>query len=189
MTIKYILGVVVVSMSLLSTSAHAIPTTYLYNGSDEITGVASLDINGALWDMTLHDGSYTSLYQTLGAVALYEVGFAFDASEALASFTNTRTDLASSFVGCTFTSCRISTVISLYDNGGQLYYDAYHVDIKDGPRDSVGVSYDFDAELLDPAVTFATWSRVQQTVPEPSVVLLIASGLMVLGIARRKDRT
>ena len=185
MTHKYILGAVVVCMSLLTTYAHAIPTTYVYNGSGEITGVAALDINGVLWDMTLHDGSYTTVYQTIGADALYDHDFALSASGALVDFTNTQQDLAATLVGCEgLTYCQVTTVHA-FGNG---FYSAFFTAVMDEIDDSIGDQI-ATTEIDSTWFTFASWSTTAQGVPEPSVVLLIASGLMVFGIARRKDRT
>ena len=191
MTIKYILGAVVVSMSLLTTYAHAVPTTYVYNGSGEITGVAYLDINGALWDMTLHDVSYGSLYNALGADALYDTGFAIDASRALVSFTNTQNELASTFVGCHDTSmfCGITTVYGYGMTSTGWRYTGYLDYVSDFSGDTFLPIQLWDATVNWDTFTYATWERASQGVPEPSVVLLIASGLMAFGIARRKDRT
>ena len=187
MAIKYILGEVVICMSVLTTHAHAIPTTYMYNGSGEITGVAALDINGTLWDMTLYDGSYTSLFTELGSDALYGETFSRDASMALVDFTNYQIKLPSDFLGCTLlTACAIST---FYDYPiAQINVNAYSAVITPTGVDYVTSIYE-DPDITYPQVTYATWELSAASVPEPSVVLLIASGLMVFGIARRKDRT
>ena len=57
MVFKYIIGAVGMCMSLLSFSAFAIPS-YDYNTTGDITGVTGLVVDGADWDMTLHDGSF-----------------------------------------------------------------------------------------------------------------------------------
>ena len=192
MTIKYILGAVVVCMSLHATSAHAIPTTYLYDGSGQITGVAALDINGTRWDMTLHDGSIASLYEELGSDVLYEEGFALDASAALVSFTNTQNDSANTFFGChnvLWIGCSVATVYELQGRWPNRVYSAYVDRVSDSSPDLLRERVDYDAWTDSDYDTFATWARHVEGVPEPSVVLLIASGLMVYGIARRKDRT
>lgn len=109
MVFKSVISAVAAGLAVVSLNVNAIPM-YEYAGGD-IVGVTGLDINGTLWDMELHDGSFSALYAAVGSTALYDGPFAQDASYALLTYTNTLADNAEDFLGCTYPAmCLIATV-------------------------------------------------------------------------------
>ena len=186
MVIKYIIGAIAICMSFSATVAHAVPS-YDYNTGGEIIGISSVDVQGTLWDMTLHDGSFDSLYAALGSTAVYDRQFSHDASAALFAFTVTQAHPSELFLGCTSDAvgCFIVTAY-LYEpdrstvTGWMDGYSTVEDDIlREGPMSS---DMNFDI------ATWATWEVSSSTVPEPSIAILIASGLFAFGIVRRKSR-
>ena len=165
----------------ISGPVSAIPS-YVYSGG-QVTGVTGLEVDGVLWDMTLHDASYDELYAALGDSALYTMAFSEAVTDALVTFTNTQADLASTIIGCGVeTSCAITTVFEYTGTQYAGYYDL----VRDNEVDFSTWTW-IPSDANHSGITYATWTVAN--VPEPSVVLLMASGLMVFGIARRKDRT
>ena len=184
MVLKYFLRSFVICMSVFTTNANAIPS-YVYNGNGDITGVTALEINSTLWDMTLHDGSYDSLFDTFGSNALYTDTFSEAASDALNVMTTTLPIAAGALFGCATlaTDCHIATAFQ-YDQlnhtvtaTSDLVRDAFPDGLQSGTVDS---RLDFNV------LTYATWTV--HGVPEPSVALLLASGLVVFRVTRRKVR-
>ena len=87
MVIKSIIGAVGMYLSLLSFTAIGVPM-YEINGEDIITGVTGLEVDGEVWDMTLHTGGFDDLFADVGWAAVYDEGFSVRASLALSSFVN-----------------------------------------------------------------------------------------------------
>ena len=182
MVFKYIIGAIAICLSFSATVAHSVPS-YDYNAGGEIIGISNVFVEGNLWDMTLHDGSYDDLYATMGTAALYSDLFSHAASDALHAFTDTDTFPPATFLGCTsLTNCRLSTAFryDIADSRVTVWYDNYAVVPASvgGGRPSSNVNLD--------NLTFATWALNSSNVPEPSIAILMASGLIAFGFARRK---
>lgn len=165
----------------------AIPSL-VYDGSD-ITGVSGLIIDGEEWDMTLHDGSYYELSVNQGIdLVARDSFFAYDATLALYTWmVNTdplelaqRVDM---FVGCSYLyQCNIVTVwndatnVVLAHDSLAYTYARYHYIANTG-HDKM-VDYNNRA--------YASWIRA--SVPEPSIAILMASGLLAFRVVRRKRK-
>ena len=186
MNFKKIIGTVGLCMSLLSLSAAAVPM-YVSNTQGVITGVTGLVVRTDIYDMTLHHSTFDQLFADVGARALYSQRFAHDASAALVAFTTFQPVAAHRFLGCErviFDFCGLTTTYQILDASTARGYAAVVADdfwpyLWEG-TDPTGINQVHDS--------FATWDRVASSIPEPPMVLLIASGLVVLAVARRKVR-
>lgn len=171
------------ALLLISGSVSAIPSL-VYDGS-LITGATGIIIDGEEWDMTLHeDVSFLSLYELQGIDLLYSETFSTAANGSLVDFFNSLDPTTldpQSFLGCTFGEfCNIATA---YDNADDLVY--VNAAVVGGPF-VLNVQFaDFDHHDLHD-ITFASWTLT--SVPEPPIALLIASGLILYGVARRRVR-
>ena len=180
--IKYIIGAAGMCMSLLSFSA--IGAMYEYNDSGDILGVTGLEVDGAVWDMTLHDGSFDELFATMGTDALYSNLFSLSATFQLIQFTNSNPiSDASLFSGCTFFyGCSLYTVYGYEPAGNAVFAhgDSVQLLVVDSHTQIVvapGVNYTNQ--------TYATWQM--SSVPVPAALWLFGSGLIgLIGVARRK---
>ena len=186
MNFKKIVGTVGLCMSLLSLSAAAVPT-YVSNTDGIVTGVTGLVVGTDMYGMTLHDSTFDQLFADVGARALYSQEFAHDASVALVKFTTSQPVSSFRFLGCEraiFDFCALTTTYQILDASTVRTYAAVVADdfwpyLWEG-TDPTGINQVHDS--------FATWDRVASSIPEPPMVLLIASGLVVLAVARRKVR-
>ena len=180
MVFKSIIGAI--CLAVVSFNVNAIPT-YDYNGDGEITGISGLEVYGVVWDMTLHDTSFSHLYTDSGGSAVYQDYFAQMATNSLISFTNTQPDINTSiYTGCTnVNSCTVMT--AYYFNGSTVV--GYGDRILASGGDSFRVDSEYGTINLA-ATTYATWKEA--SVPEPSISILMASGLIAFGVVRRKSR-
>ena len=183
MAFKSIIVAVGMYMSLLSFTAIGAPM-YQTDATGAITGVTGLEVDGSIWDMTLHDGSFDELFATMGTDALYSNLFSLSATFQLIQFTNSNpVSDASLFSGCTFFyGCSLYTVYS--------YEPAVNAVFAHGDMVSL-LSVDSHTQVVAaPGVnytnqTYATWQM--SSVPVPAAVWLFGSGLIgLIGIARRK---
>jgi|LGVE01.1.fsa_nt_gb hypothetical protein len=184
MSIKSIFGAVGMYMSLLSFTAIGVPM-YEYNISGDITGVSGLEVNGTVWDMTLHDGTFQDLYDAGGSTAIYAQPFAREASNQLTLFTSGHIDVLERFIGCSQPTsfCYIATAYA-YDGAlVTMWADLVYPDTATDVLRTVQTNDTFDLSGL----TWATWSAAG-AVPEPSILVLMSSGLIAFGVVRRKSR-
>ncbi len=181
MLLKSIIGAVCTCLAVVSFNVTAIPM-YDYNATGEITGVTGLEVDGALWNMTLHDGSFIDLMESKGSSAIYTHTFALAASVALDRFTYATSPDPDSFFGCTVISvCYITTAYEYSEEIDLVYLVADIVTTEPFPGE---IHVEIGAHLNSPAGTMATWTAV----PEPSIAILMASGLIAFGVIRRKVR-
>jgi hypothetical protein len=210
MEIKSFKYSVFAALALTATSAQAILMLET-DSSNAITGVSGLTVGGVVYDATFND--ITAYEMTYHPSILYPSLFASEASSALASFLATVvTDPfdPSRFVGCTSDQhCVLLTVFDYAYPGfsppNPVVAYAAIVD-QDGVRRrgpggdgfDTGPLYGPEIGLCPEACTgiysgftypefsLVTWQS--SAVPEPPVALLMASGLFVFGVTRRKRR-
>ena len=186
MFIKYLIGAIAIGMSVSATVAHSVPS-YEYNAGGEIIGITSVSVQGTLWDMTLHDGSFAALYATAGETALYDGTFALDASDALFDFMHVDTFAPATLLGCVGDhACLIYTAITRNPGGDEVNgrYFQYTAD----PTLMLTGSHVTTGDVNHRDQTWATWTTSSLNVPEPSIAILMASGLFAFGVVRRKSR-
>jgi len=171
----------------------AIPTIILNDGGG-LSSVTGLSIGSGTWDMTLHDGTFDNLLATAPSLPVYDTIFAHDASAALRDFFLTPSTFLpldiNKWTGCgvsnfDISSCTIGTAYA-YD-GSSSYFSGFTVDAFPFVAHEVMAFSGFqDVYLSD--LTMATWECTSNcaTVPEPVTLLLFCSGLLGIGIARRK---
>ena len=183
MIFKLIIGAVGMYMSLLSFTAIGAPM-YQTDATGTITGVTGLEVDGSIWDMTLHDGSFDELFATMGTDAIYSNLFSLSATFQLIQFTNSNPiSDARLLKGCHFEfGCSLYTV---YD-----YQPAVNAVFAHGDLVSV-LSVDSHTQIVVAPGThytnlaYATWQM--SSVPVPAAVWLFGSGLIgLIGLARRK---
>ncbi len=181
MSVRTIICALIVGLTLTCTSAHAMPMLELSNG--DITGVSGLLVDGDRWNATFNDGSFAAI--NLNTPIVYSDPFATSATAALFAYLDTLDHMAfdpADFVGCTSSECYLSTVIS----ANQSFFDARVVIFASSsttlPPNIVGGETATDYTQA----AFVSWAPA--AVPEPSVVLLMASGMIALRVTRRKRR-
>ena len=183
MVFKSIFGAIGMYASLLSFTAVGAPM-YQTDATGAITGVTGLEVDGSIWDMTLHDGSFDELFATMGTDALYSNLFSLSATFQLIQFTNSNpVSDASLFSGCTFFyGCSLDTVYGYEPAGNAVFVHGDMVSL---------LSVDSHTQIVvAPDVnytnqTYATWQM--SSVPVPAAVWLFGSGLIgLIGFARRK---
>ena len=187
MNFKKIIGTVGLCMSLLSLSAAAVPI-YVSNTQGVITGVRGLVVRTDIYDMKLNDSTFDQLFDDVGARALYSQEFAHDASAALVAFTTLQPVASYRVLGCEgeiFHFCAFTTTYQILDASTARGYAAVVAD-KYWPYLWEGT---LPTSINQVHESLATWDRVGSSIPEPPMILLIASGLVVLAVARRKVRT
>jgi len=184
LSIKLISGAVGMYLSLLSFTAIGVPM-FEYNVSGDITGVSGLEVNGTVWDMTLHDGTFQDLYDAGGSTTIYAQPFAREASNQLTLFTSGHIDVLERFIGCSQPTsfCYIATAYA-YD--GALVTTWADLVFPDSATDVLRTVQTYDTYDLT-GLTWATWSAAG-AVPEPSIAILMASGLIAFGVVRRQNR-
>lgn len=191
MTFKSMIRAISVCAALLSFNANAVPT-FTHGGTGKISGALNLDIGGDLYNMTLHDSSFISAFPT-NSDGLYTDAFAESASRSLAAFLLTENGnfLASDFLGClsTVTICRISTGYDIYTHFGTPLLRSWNATQFDG--EPVTIYKDTRGNVIssNPSqITYASWA-LAASVPEPSIAILLGSGLIAFAVVRRKART
>ena len=180
------LGGLFFALALVSNYAHAAPMLEIDSGGN-VTGVTGLSVGMHTYNATFNDGSFEAVIFN-DPTAVYSETFANAASSALGGFmlsqiTSFEPD---DIVGCTsVATCLVMTVFD-FDSTGisvQGVYTRMFPDSVSGPfttSQSAGINY--------ADVTYATWQKVE-SVPEPSTVILMASGLIGLSLIRRKLMT
>ena len=186
MVFKSIIVAVGMYMSLLSFTAIGAPM-YQTDATGAITGVTGLEVDGSIWDMTLHDGSFDELSATMGTDALYSNLFSLSATFQLIQFTNNNpVSDASLFSGCAdfyaLYGCSLDTVYDYQPAGNAVFVHGDMVSL---------LSVDSHTQIVvAPDVnytnqTYATWQM--SSVPVPAAVWLFGSGLLgLVAVARRK---
>ena len=191
MMIKYIIGTIGLCMAsfLIVPQAQAIPTIVYDAG--QITGVSGLEFgDGTVWDMAVYDGSFSDFSNTvtpLGIPDVYDPLFASQASDVLFNYFASLDDVPDPwmFIGCDTEECSINTVYAAGISGGVIMdivsseTVVVGLDSLDRTLSSGLINGDWDYE------TYASW-QLTSSVPEPSMFLLLGSGVLLFGVARRK---
>lgn len=163
---------------MLTAGTHAAPV-YIYDSAD-IIGISGLEVNGDLWDVDMHDGSYDEIIAS-GYELLNSREFAYAAADALYEFSLSNSVTPDTFLGCV-TECHLDVGYLAWDDHTlELAIQSAVVDNSGNYRMSMyGISgyNDFSNAV------YTSWTAV---VPAPSAGLLMTSGLIGLGsMARRK---
>lgn len=183
MSIKTIIFALTVGLTLTCTYANATPMLERSNG--DITGVSGLMVDGAIWNATFNDGSFDSINPT--TPLLQPLAFAQAASSALYSFFDTSVPLADydpdQIVGCTSTlRCLLLTAFDLSATTVTGRSAILHPN--DPPTDNSTFNSYLNSTLDYADYSYVSWERA--AVPGPPISLLMASGLIILRVTRRK---
>ena len=181
-----------IASSLVAPQAQAIPTIVYDAG--QVSGVSGLEFgDGTVWEMTLYNGSFSDFSNTvspLGIPDVYDPLFAAQASDVLFNYFASLVDVPDpwTFVGCDTTECGINTVYAAGISGGVIMDIVLSETVLVGV-DTLGrtlssglINGDWDYE------TYASW-QLTSSVPEPSMFLLLGSGVLLFGVTRRKAST
>lgn len=190
MFFKSIVGIACTCITFASLNVNATPSYSISGG--QLIGVTGLSVDGEIYDMTLHAGSFDTLFAADNS-SVYDFDFADHADSSLhnflsSSFAGSGLE-ASDILGCSinsFDDCFIATIFDTFIDNGLLSREGVTNYI-------VGTEHDPDYPFIITAsnldydyVTYATWEL--SAVPEPSITLLMASGLIAFGVVRRKAR-
>ena len=195
MIFKSIIGIACTCLTFASLNVNATPTYSMSGG--QLIGVTGLSVDGEIYDMTLHAGSFDTLFAADNS-SVYDFDFADHADSSLHNFLSSSFAgsglVASDILGCTpvtlititLGDCFIATIFDTFIDNGILSREGVTNYI-------VGTEHDPDYPFIITAsdvdydyVTYATWEV--SAVPEPSIALLMASGLIAFGVVRRKAR-
>ncbi|MCK5396558.1 MAG: PEP-CTERM sorting domain-containing protein [Gammaproteobacteria bacterium] len=179
------LSVVAIIMAafLYATHAIAIPT-YTLNSDGKITGLTGLQSGSNTYDLVLHDGSFTEYLAAEGEVDIYTHAFANQVTADLAAFLTMRGDILAptSFFSCELDEgCHIASPWLVNDTSvgfASAFVDNISVKTING---SVPKANDVAS------VTWAAWSLADDvSVPEPSIMLLLCTGLLGIFVTTRR---
>jgi len=210
MIIKSFICAVYSALLIAATSAQAIPMLETDSGGN-ITGVSNLTVGGVAYNAAFSGGAYPIyVFGQPYVIPLYSRAFADDATAALAAY------LGSAligpidpyiFLGCDSlegypfqrNDCHLSTVYQFgYDfytgcppymwspECSYLPVDGSTVDIDESGVYGTTAFYETDDTDDYNEVGDVAW--VKWSVTEPPVSILMASGLIVFGVTRRKRR-
>lgn len=180
----------IIVSALVASEIQATPT--LIYDSGQITGVSGLEFDdGTVWDMMLHDGSFSDFSNTVSAMGIsdvYDSAFASDASDVLFNYLSSLEIIPdpSLFLGCDNTDCGINTVYAAGFINGMITDLAFSETVLVGSNQisriqtNTLINGDWDYE------TFASW-QFTGSVPEPSMFLILGTGLLLFRIATRKS--
>jgi hypothetical protein len=151
-----------------------------------ITGVTGLTVGMYIYNATFNDGSFEAVIFN-DPTAVYSETFANDASSALGSFMLSQINSfqPNDIFGCTEPDvCLLMTVFDFNSSAPSFdgVYTRMNPDTVTGPNTlggSAGINFG--------DISFTTWQKVE-SVPEPSIVILMASGLIGFSVIRRKLR-
>ena len=187
MFFKSIIGIACTCITFASLNVNAMPA-YSISGGGQLIGVTGLSVDSGTYDMTLHAGSFDTLFAA-DSSAVYDIVFADLADQSLHAFllsTFAGSGLsASDILGCSTTDMDDCHIATIFDNS-QVTLDGF-ANVIEGSEVLEGL-YNTTPESTEnySFLTYATWEV--SAVPEPSIALLMASGLIAFGVVRRKAR-
>ncbi len=165
----------------------AIPT-YAYDSANQIVGVNGVEVEGETWDMLFHGGAFYEL-QNGPWKSLYEVSFAIKANSSFLSFYNSNPPISDEvFAGCESSSCGFATAYDLVFHPFQQNVTVLVTGLYDMSKPWFPIDTDFSPWLPPGDVMWGTWEKAV-TVSEPPVAMLLATGLAIFGVIRRKVRS
>ena len=186
MFFKSIIGIVCTCITFASLNVNATPA-YSIISNGELIGINGLSVGSGTYDMTLHAGSFDTLFAA-DSSSVYDSTFADLADQSLHAF------MLSSYAGSGLSALDIlgcsdpdldCFIATIYDNSA-VTLDGFATVIEGNVVDP-GLFNAFPESNVDYAyLTYATYK--ESTVPEPSIALLMASGLIAFGVVRRKAR-
>ncbi|MBE9559462.1 MAG: PEP-CTERM sorting domain-containing protein [Proteobacteria bacterium] len=177
----------------------------VYGSTYALDGFTNVIIGGETWDVSFSD---ILVYDpSIHGNVIDAAAFALEANYKLGNnFITYKTDIEAALlssptllmpgcdvgtVGSPYIVCEVMTVDDLYTVDGLLppigvIGPVLDVSVISGVLSSAdGGTESYDAR---DGLTFANWTRVEATVPEPSVAILLTSGLIAFGVVRRKTR-
>lgn len=183
------LSAAVTFAAMLLFACHAVAIPLYVTTGGIITGITGLESGGVSWDMQLHEGSYDDVIAVVGSSnALYTYEFAQAISLDLALFLNSTgsTPAPNTLLGCTATTdvCNIGTVFEEQNASTVLFRNVHVTDA--GADGNWAGSASFFVNSI--SFTYATWTET--AIPEPSIVLLLCTGLLgIFWVTRRNACT
>ena len=189
MIFKSIIGIACTCLTFASLNVNATPTYSMSGG--QLIGVTGLSVGSETYDMTLHTGSFDTLFAADNS-SVYDEVFADLADQSLYAFLSSSWAgsalSASDILGCSNTDMDDCSIATVYGNSGAtldgfaIVIDDFLVPTVQGFQNLLGVDSSVDYVFL----TYATYEV--SAVPEPSIALLMASGLIAFGVVRKKAR-
>ena len=194
MIFKSIIGIACTCLTFASLNVNATPSYTISGG--QLIGVTGLSVDGyGTYDMTLHAGSFDTLFAADNS-SVYDFDFADHADSSLYDFMFSSFDGsglgASDILGCspitnTYDDCFIATIFDTIIENSIVHREGWANYIVGAEHDwAWGGSIITRSDLDYDYITYATWEV--SAVPEPSIALLMASGLIAFGVVRRKAR-
>lgn len=172
MAFKPIISIVCACLTMLSFNVSAIPADV--NAGGQITGGASLDIGDKAWDMALHNiNSFTSEYASYPGTSVQDRGVTIDATLTLSDFLTLATPSPFALKPRAFSGCS--------DQVECFIASAYDYDI------IADMAWDDAVYARGSTITYGKWERSEPS-PKPLIAILLASSLVVFGLARRSVR-
>lgn len=191
MFFKSIIGIACTCITFASLNVNATPAYSISGG--QLIGVTGLSVDGEIYDMTLHAGSFDTLFAADNS-SVYDFTFADHADSSLHNFLSSSFAgsglVASDILGCSpnsFNDCFILTIFDTFIENSIVLREGWANYIVGAEHDSsyYGSETTVSEDDYD-YYTYATWEV--SAVPEPSIALLMASGLIAFGVVRRKAR-